>query len=179
VTTGVWTRGVFANEYGLDSSKVTWIVGGEEHVTAVKLPPNVIHTGPGESLQSMMGSGEIQAGFAGPAGVGRSGPPISGWDQATQVAAVAGTYPELIADVENVEADWLRRTGIYPIHGLIVVKDEHLENHPWLAQALMDTFVATSPRSLISNSSIWAGATRANVRRRRDAAQGHGRGRGS
>jgi 4,5-dihydroxyphthalate decarboxylase len=141
VTTGVWTRGIFINEYGLDSSKVTWVVDDEEHVTTLKLPPNVVHTEPGKSLQSMMASGEIQAGFSGPAGVGRAGPPISGWDQASQ-AAEANTYPELIADVEQVEADWFRRTGIYPIHGLVVVKDEHLENHPWLARALMDAFVA-------------------------------------
>jgi hypothetical protein len=26
VTTGVWTRGIFINEYGLDSAKVTWVV---------------------------------------------------------------------------------------------------------------------------------------------------------
>jgi 4,5-dihydroxyphthalate decarboxylase len=142
VTTGVWTRGIFVNEYGLDSSRVTWVVDDEEHVAALKLPPNVIHAGPGESLQSMMASGEIQAGFAGPAGVGRSGPPISGWDQGAQAATAAGTYPELIYDVEKVEADWFRRTGIYPIHGLIVVRDEHLREHPWLAQALMDAFVA-------------------------------------
>ncbi|MBO0755385.1 MAG: PhnD/SsuA/transferrin family substrate-binding protein [Bradyrhizobiaceae bacterium] len=141
VTTGVWTRGIFANEYGLDSSRVTWVVDDEEHVATLKLPANVIHAGPGQSLQSMMASGEIQAGFAGPAGVGRAGPPISGWDQAPHSAA-AGTYPELIADVEKVETDWFRRTGIYPIHGLIVVKDEHLKNHPWLAQALMAAFVA-------------------------------------
>jgi 4,5-dihydroxyphthalate decarboxylase len=143
VTTGVWTRGIFVNEYGLDSSKVTWVVDDEEHVTTLKLPPNVIHAGPGQSLQSMMASGEIEAGFAGPAGVGRAGPPISGWDQATQAAAAAGTYPELIADVEKVEADWFRRTGIYPIHGLIVVKDEHLKNYPWLAPTLMNAFVAS------------------------------------
>jgi 4,5-dihydroxyphthalate decarboxylase len=143
VTTGVWTRGIFVNEYGLDSSKVTWVVDDEEHVATLKLPPNVVHAGPGQSLQSMMASGEIQAGFAGPAGVGRSGPPISGWDQASPAAAAAGTYPELIADVEQVEAEWFRRTGIYPIHGLVVVKDEHLWNHPWLAQALMDAFVAS------------------------------------
>ncbi|MEI8154793.1 MAG: PhnD/SsuA/transferrin family substrate-binding protein, partial [Hyphomicrobiales bacterium] len=43
VTTGVWTRGIFANEYGLDSSKVTWVVDDEEHVTSLKLPPNVVH----------------------------------------------------------------------------------------------------------------------------------------
>jgi 4,5-dihydroxyphthalate decarboxylase len=142
VTTGVWTRGIFVNEYGLDSSKVTWVVDDEEHVTTLKLPPNVTHAPPGKSLQSMMASGEIQAGFTGPAGVGRAGPPISGWDQASQAAATTDTYPELLADVENVEANWFKSTGIYPVHGLVVVKDEHLKNYPWLPRALMDAFVA-------------------------------------
>lgn len=142
VTTGVWTRGIFVNEYGLDSGRVTWVVDDEEHVTALKLPPNVIHAPPGNSLQSMMKSGEIQAGFTGPAGVGRAGPPVSGWDKAAASANDADSYPELIADAEQVEADWYRKSGIYPIHGLIVVKDEHVTRYPWLARSLMDAFVA-------------------------------------
>ncbi len=141
VTTGVWTRGIFVNEYGLDSAKVTWVVDDEEHVTTLKLPPNVVHAPEGKSLQSMMKAGEIQAGFTGPAGVGRAGPPISGWDKAG-AAAAADTYPELIANVEKVEADWFRHSGIYPIHGLIVVKDEHIKRYPWLARSLMNAFVA-------------------------------------
>src|SRR4051794_5781343 len=104
VTTGVWTRGIFMNEYDLDSSKVTWVVDDEEHVTSLKLPPNVVHAPEGKSLQSMMASGEIQAGFTGPAGVGRAGPPISNWDMNAPTGGATGTYPELIADVENVEA---------------------------------------------------------------------------
>ncbi len=143
VTTGVWTRGIFVNEYGLDSSKVTWVVDDEEHVTTLKLPPNVIHAPEGKSLQSMMASGEIQAGFTGPAGVGRAGPPIGNWDMNAPTGAAAGTYPELIANVEQVEADWFRRTGIYPIHGLIVVKDEHVKRYPWLARSLMNAFVTS------------------------------------
>jgi 4,5-dihydroxyphthalate decarboxylase len=142
VTTGVWTRGIFVNEYGLDSSKVTWVVDDEEHVSTLKLPPNVVHAPEGKSLQSMMKAGEIQAGFTGPAGVGRAGPPISGWDKASAAAAAADTYPELIANVEQVETNWFRHTGIYPTHGLIVVKDEHIKRHPWLARSLMDAFVA-------------------------------------
>ena len=142
VTTGVWTRGIFVNEYGLDSSKVTWVVDDEEHVTTLKLPPNVVHAPEGKSLQSMMKAGEIQAGFTGPAGVGRAGPPVSGWDKAGAAATAADTYPELIADVEKVEADWFRKSGIYPIHGLIVVKDEHIKRYPWLARSLMNAFVA-------------------------------------
>jgi 4,5-dihydroxyphthalate decarboxylase len=140
VTTGVWTRGIFVNEYGLDSAKVTWVVDDEEHVTALKLPPNVVHAPEGKSLRSMMKSGEIQAGFTGPAGVGRAGPPISGWDKAG--AAAEDAYPELIVNVEQVEADWYHRSGIYPIHGLIVVKDEHIKRYPWLARSLMDAFAA-------------------------------------
>src|SRR6516225_5606220 len=142
VTTGVWTRGIFVNEYDLDSSKVTWVVDDEEHVSTLKLPPNVVHAPQGKSLQSMMKSAEIQAGFTGPAGVGRAGPPISGWDKASAAAVTADTYPELIANVEEVEADWFRRSGIYPIHGLIVVKDEHIKRYPRLARSLMDAFVA-------------------------------------
>jgi 4,5-dihydroxyphthalate decarboxylase len=141
VTTGVWTRGIFVNEYGLDSSKVTWVVDDEEHVTTLRLPPNVVHAPDGKSLQSMMKAGEIQAGFTGPAGVGRAGPPISGWDKSSQAAAAADTYPELIANVERVEADWFRRTGIYPIHGLVVVRTEVLWKHPFVARALYDAFV--------------------------------------
>jgi 4,5-dihydroxyphthalate decarboxylase len=143
VTTGVWTRGIFVNEYDLNSSKVTWVVDDEEHVSTLKLPPNVVHAPEGKSLQSMMKAGEIQAGFTGPAGVGRAGPPIGNWDMNAPTGGDTGTYPELLANVEQVEADWYRRTGILPIHGLIVVKDEHIKRHPRLARSLMDAFVAS------------------------------------
>jgi len=140
VTTGVWTRGIFVNEYGLDSSKVTWVVDDEEHVTSLKLPPNVVHAPEGKSLASMMASGEISAGFTGPAGIGRAGPPTGGWEQGGQKPAE--TYPELIANAAQVEADWFKRTGIYPIHGSVVVKTDVLAQHPWVAKSLFAAFVA-------------------------------------
>ncbi len=140
VTTGVWTRGIFINEYGLNSSKVTWVVDDEEHVTTLKLPPNVIHTEAGKSLASMMASGDLQAGFTGPAGIGRAGPPTGNWEKGGQTASQV--YPELIPDVANVEADWYRRTGIYPIHGTIVVKEAVLRKHPYVARSLFDAFTA-------------------------------------
>ena len=139
VTTGVWTRGIFINEYGLDSSKVTWVVDDEEHVTTLKLPENVVHAPDGKSLASMMAAGELQAAFSGPAGIGRAGPPTGAWETGGQ--ASTQTYPELIENVAKVEADWFKRTGIYPIHGLITVRSEVLWKHPWVARALYDAFV--------------------------------------
>src|SRR5215471_9582398 len=102
VTTGVWTRGIFTNEYGLDSSKVTWVVDDEEHVTSLRLPDNVIHAPEGKSLAGMMASGELQAGFTGPAGIGRAGPPTGAWEQRVQASSVV--YPELIANAAEEEA---------------------------------------------------------------------------
>jgi 4,5-dihydroxyphthalate decarboxylase len=156
VTTGVWTRGIFMNEYGLDSSKVTWVVDDEEHVATLKLPPNVMHAPEGKSLQSMMKSGEIQAGFSGPAGVGRAGPPIGNWDMNAPTGGDTGTYPELIADVARVEADWYRHTGVYPIHGLIVVKDALVARHPWLPRAMMTAFT-TAKQAYLDELRLAAG----------------------
>src|SRR5713101_3107253 len=101
VTTGVWTCGIFVNEYVLDSSKVTWVVDDEEHVASLELPPNVVHAPDGKSLASMMATGEIEAGFTGPAGVGRAGPPIGNWDMNAPTGGTGGTYPELFANVEQ------------------------------------------------------------------------------
>jgi 4,5-dihydroxyphthalate decarboxylase len=135
VTTGVWTRGILIDDYGLDSSKVTWVVDDEEHVTQLKLPPNVIHAPGGRSLADMMADGELVAGFDGNAGIGRAGSPTGGaWKQ------VEAHYPELFDDVADVEAEWYRKTGIYPMHGTIVVKDAVLKEHPWVSRALYDAF---------------------------------------
>lgn len=134
VTTGVWTRGILIDEFGLDSSKVTWVVDDEEHVTQLKLPPNVVHTQNGASLADMMASGELSAGFHGNAGVGRSGSPTSGWK------TVEANYPDLFPDAEQLEPEWYERTGIYPMHGTIVVKDSVLSEHPWVAKSIFDAF---------------------------------------
>jgi 4,5-dihydroxyphthalate decarboxylase len=139
VSTGIWTRGIFADEFGLDNSKVTWVVDDEEHVTTLKLPANVIKAPAGQSLVSMMADGQLQAAFTGPAGIGRAGAPKDGWE-ASAAGKAADIYPEIIVDAAKAEAEWFKRTGIYPTHGLIVVKDSLLAAHPWLARSLFDAF---------------------------------------
>ena len=135
VTTGAWTRGILIDEYGLDCSKVTWVVDDEEHVTQLKLPSNVIHAPPGRSLADMMADGELAAGFAANAGIGRSGDPTSGgWKD------LETNYPDLFPNAAELEAAWFKKTGIYPMHGTIVVKDAVLKEHPWVARSLFDAF---------------------------------------
>jgi len=87
----------------------------------------------------MMAAGEIQAAFTGNAGIGRAGSPTGDWKASAPPAG--DVYPELIKDAEEAEAQWFKRTGIYPIHGTIVVRDEVLWKHPFVARALYDAFV--------------------------------------
>ena len=100
VTTGVWTRGILQNEYGVDLERVTWVVDDEEHVEALQLPPNVVHVPEGKSLAGMIATGEIHAGFLGNAGIGRQGAPTEGWNE--KVPAQQPDLRDLIADPGEV-----------------------------------------------------------------------------
>jgi 4,5-dihydroxyphthalate decarboxylase len=134
VTTGAWTRGILMDEFGLDSSRVTWVVDDEEHVTQLRLPSNVVHAPEGTSLADMMASGELAAGFQGNGGIGRTGAPTGAWK------TVEADYPDLFPNAEELEGDWYRRKGIYPVHGTLVVKDSVLQAHPWVAGSLFRAF---------------------------------------
>jgi len=135
VTTGIWTRGILQNEYGVDLSRITWVVDDEEHVQSVRLPPNVVQAPAGRSLADLMAAGELHAAFTANAGIGRAGPPQANWG--TQVQRPV-EYVELFADAPRLEAEWFRKTGIYPIHSLIVVKDKLLASQPPAVKALYD-----------------------------------------
>src|SRR5262245_1910548 len=106
VTTGVWTRQVLIDEFGVDNDKIHWFVDDEEHVQQMRLPSNVSHVKEGDSLADMMARGDIVAGFAAAAGIGRTGAPTGGWKE------VEADYPDLFPNARELEADYYRRTGV-------------------------------------------------------------------
>src|SRR5919106_2009783 len=50
VTTGLWARGVLQNEYGVDLSKITWVLSGDEHVAEYRPPANVVPIETGKKM---------------------------------------------------------------------------------------------------------------------------------
>jgi 4,5-dihydroxyphthalate decarboxylase len=124
VTTGVWVRGILATEYGVDLSKVTWVLNDEEHVAEYHqaYPANVIYQA-GANLGAMLANGELAAAI----GVGRVDSP---------------DVKPLIPNAPEAEAAWYRKTGIYPINHAVVVKDSLLQADPTLAPRLFEAFKA-------------------------------------
>ncbi|GAA0528681.1 ABC transporter substrate-binding protein [Pigmentiphaga daeguensis] len=141
VTTGIWTRGILTNDYGVDNARITWVVDDEEHVSSLQLPPNVEQARDGKSLVDLMASGYLSAAFTDNAGIGRAGAPADGWQAGGRIKPPE--YLEMFPDADRLEAEWYRKTGIYPVHGLITVKDDVLAKHPWVGKALYDAFLAS------------------------------------
>jgi 4,5-dihydroxyphthalate decarboxylase len=125
VTTGVWARGILADEYGVDLSRVTWVLSGDEHVAEYVPPPNVVPAGPGPGVPAMVASGELAAGVGIP-----SGPELT----------------TLIPDAEQAGWRALRERGCYPINHLVVVRDELLAGHPDLAARLFEAYAEAKRR---------------------------------
>jgi 4,5-dihydroxyphthalate decarboxylase len=122
VTTGVWARGILATEYGVDLSKVTWVLADEEHVEEYHkhYPPNVVYQA-GANLGAMVASGELAAAI----GVGRVDSP---------------DVKPLIPNAREAEAAWYHKTGLYPINHAVVVKDALVQADPSLAPRLYAAF---------------------------------------
>ncbi len=120
VTTGVWARGVLQDEYGVDLSKITWVLSGDEHVAEYRPPANVVPIEPGKKIEEMLAAGELAA--------------------AIGIDAKAPGVKPLIPNALEAGLAALRQRGHYPINHTVVIKDELLAAHPDLAADVFDAF---------------------------------------
>jgi hypothetical protein len=124
---GVWAKGILADEYGFKPAQNRWVIGGLDH----PMPPFdfIPHPHPpdlevsvapeGSALSEMLVAGGLDALFT-----------------ANVPQPVLDGSPEvkrLFVDFVPVERDYFRRTGIYPMMHTIVVKRELLDERPELA----------------------------------------------
>src|SRR6202035_3305148 len=61
VTTGVWARSILQDEHGVDLSKITWVLSGDEHVAEYRPPANVVPIEQGKKMGDMLATGELAA----------------------------------------------------------------------------------------------------------------------
>ncbi len=134
VTTGVWARGVLAQEHGVDLGKVTWVLSGDEHVAEYAPPSNVVPIEKGQSMADMLISGEL----AGAIGVEIDHPDVK----------------PLIPNALDAGLAALKSRGHYPINHLVVIKDELIAKHPGLAA---DTFEAFAESKRLYVDALKAG----------------------
>ena len=126
VTTGVWARSILQEEHGVDLSKITWVLSGDEHVAEYRPPANVVPIEKGKKMADMLVSGEL----VGAIGVDIEHPDVK----------------PLIPNALEAGLASLKRNGHYPINHTVVIKDDLIAAHPGLARDVFEAFAESKRR---------------------------------
>ncbi len=121
MTAAVWVRGVLQHEYGVLPEDMRWVAG--RPIRAIRPPEGVHLEFSTASLEDMLERGEIDA-------------LVSVMLPRRLGAGVRRLFP----DFRKAEADYYRRTRIFPIMHTLALKRRVYEKHPWLAVSLYKAF---------------------------------------
>ena len=132
-TAGVFIKGLMQHEYGVSPHEMTWFMGGQDTPAPAPLVPldlpDDIHLEfipEDKTLEGMLADGELDALFA------------------TYIPNLflsgSPTIARLFPNFKEVEQDYYRRTGIFPIMHTVVIREDVHREHPWVAASLYDAF---------------------------------------
>ncbi|MCL5958271.1 MAG: ABC transporter substrate-binding protein [Chloroflexi bacterium] len=121
-----WVRGILLDEYGVRPEDILWYTlmdreaeGARESGVSIELIPSA---GKGfdfnEHIAQMMERGQLDAGV-GPVNIVRPG------------------ISRLFSNFVEVETEYYRRTGIYPIIHTMVINERVVRDNPWVPQSLL------------------------------------------
>lgn len=132
-STLIWARGLLRDEHEVDTRGINWVEGGvnkprKPSPTDLQPPPGVVsieQLGEQRTLSQALEDGDIDALIC-----ARKPRALQ------QSEDVVRLFPDHVAD----EKDYYRRTGIFPIMHIIVMREELYAEQPWVAQSLFDAF---------------------------------------
>ena len=131
-TAGIYVRGLLQHEYGVDLARIQWYQAGVQQpgrVEKVKLhlPEGMRITAvPDKSLAAMLAGGELDA----------------------VISARNPGGKRLFEDCVSLEERYFRKTGIYPIMHVVVLRRDTYERDRWVAMNLLKAFEAAKRESM-------------------------------
>jgi 4,5-dihydroxyphthalate decarboxylase len=122
-TTGVWIRGIFQNDYGVDLNKASWTVQEGAHVLEYQDPPELKRIGMEHDLLKMLLGGEVDAVIYG---------------------ADLPDDPRLATVIENPQAEamkWYEKHKCVPINHMVCVTEKLAKSDPAAVKAVYELLV--------------------------------------
>lgn len=132
MTANTWIRGFLEHDYGVKPTDMKWVTAGlnepgrKQRVTTP--PINGLELDHSETgiLSEMIEKGEIDA--------------LIGAREPDSFREGSPNVARLFSDYKSAERDYYKRTGIFPIMHLVVIKRSIYEENPWLAYSLYKAF---------------------------------------
>jgi 4,5-dihydroxyphthalate decarboxylase len=139
-TAGIYVRGLLAHEYGVDLARIDWTQAGVREPGRIEkvglhLPAGLrVTPQPARALSEMLEKGDLDA-------------------------AISARHPggeRLFADYAALELEYFRKTRIFPIMHVIVLRRDVYERDRWVAMNLLQAFEEAKNRSLARAADIVA-----------------------
>ncbi len=139
MTAAVWIKGIMSDFYDVPVNSVQYYTGGLEQPgreeTPMDLPDDItiVPIGDERTLSAMLEAGDIDALYTAhmPSCFARRSPNVA----------------RLFENYVDVEHDYLRETGIFPIMHTVVIRSDVLDDNPWVARSLMKAFEESKRRA--------------------------------
>jgi 4,5-dihydroxyphthalate decarboxylase len=139
-TAALFIRGLMQHDLGVDLSGIEWVQGavnepgayGNPSVMPLLKPVKITPNQSGKSLSDLLEAGDIQA--------------IIG----SNLPRALKHNPDVVRLFPNYRArekDYFRRTRIFPIMHLIVIRNDVYQRHPFVAASLFKAFSAAKDRA--------------------------------
>jgi len=131
-TAGLYVRGLLQHEYGVDLARISWYQAGLHEPGRVekvelKLPHGISITArPDRTLVDMLARGELDA----------------------VISARALDAPRLFEDYRAVEREYWKKTRIFPIMHVLVLRRDVYQRDRWIAMNLYQAFAEAKRASL-------------------------------
>ena len=141
-TATIYVRGMLAHEYGVDLRSIAWTQAGVHDAGRIEkvklhLPPGLrVAPAPDRSLADMLAKGDLDA-------------VISARDPGGE---------RMFADFPAQELAYFRKTRIFPIMHVVVLRRDVYQRDRWIAMNLMQAFEEAKNLSLARASEIGASA---------------------
>ena len=136
-TSLTWIRGILEDEYGVKPSDMEWVISNKDSSAG--------EAGKASDQESQIPEGVTV--MSGKPGMDESELLLAGEVDVLIHAATPAAYIQgdkrvirLFPDVREVEMDYYRRTGIFPIMHTLAVRRDIAADHPWLARAVFDAY---------------------------------------
>jgi 4,5-dihydroxyphthalate decarboxylase len=137
----VFMRGMLQHDYGVAPSDLHWFMGGlntftERPLIPLNLPKDVRldFLPAGKTLEGMFEAGELDA--------------LLSIYIPTMFRAGSPRMARLFPSFKQVEQDYYRRTRIFPIMHVVVLREDVYKAHPWAARSIYQAFAAAKNLAL-------------------------------
>lgn len=146
-TAAVWTRAALWHEFGVEPTQMRWFMErppARSHGGSTGFVPpegvELVYLREGQSLGSMLGSGELDAAIVYIADrnlVDRT------HEGSTESSGLRPLFPDPVA--EGIR--YYRKTGLLPVNHTVVIRRTILESHPWAALNVFSAFTAAKEKA--------------------------------